>query len=132
LRPDYYDAVIAAGLGACAAAATGGKASGPDFFSAIVNGRFLGLSGLVEFDNLTGDRNPLSVTYYISNFQRSSNGTLESNLVATWDGFQQVAFTFDTSLPVFKAGQGSPPLDITPPTEVSHVFYVLAVFKMRD
>lgn len=70
-----FDATIAMGLAACAAAMSkSGSLTGEHIHANLVNSSFSGVSGKVQFDRATGNRNRANTNIYLSNFV--SNGTV--------------------------------------------------------
>ena len=69
--PHIYNATIALGLAACHStnlSDTGEYFDGKEQFKALVNHPFVGASGTVIFDNVTGTRTPESALFSLTNF----------------------------------------------------------------
>ena len=78
-----YDSAIATGLAACHVSATGKGLTGDDHFRALQNVSFVGTTGDVSFDPVTGTR--LNAQHRIANIQTSSEKSNDTHV-----GFQAV------------------------------------------
>lgn len=76
--PLSYEATIALGLAACDAyKEETQQLSGADHFGHLINTTFTGVSGSVEFDKLTGTRDPKSSLYSVANYVAEPAGSGE-------------------------------------------------------
>jgi len=124
IRPDLYspfiyDSAIAAGLGACNAAVGAGDDyfDGYEHFAAITRTTFLGPSGPVTLDNLTGSRDPSSAYSILVNFM--IDDTHDSDDTIVFKGVTSGLFEFgewrEFEPYVYADGSTVAPPDLKPP-----------------
>ena len=104
----FYDATIAMGLAACKAAReTSFPFEGSQHYDALKNAEFDGLTGHVNFDPMTGSREPLGTTFTITNYrlqQQYLGNAITDNLGNTEDGNNSMV-SFDSYIThVFRNG----------------------------
>ena len=124
-----FDTVITGGLALCnlypneslpqsnisitsSAQFTFGKA----LYNEIMNLDFDGLSGRVNFDKSTGDRNPLTSYCVIYGFTRTGVGEILSNSIGSWNS-QLDIWQLNLSTANFKLGVGVLSHETVPPVE---------------
>ena len=103
-----FDAVITMGLAICSLIPQDplptvlDDAFGQALHNASVYQNFDGLSGNVRFITATGDRDPRSADYILTNFIRTGSFELTSNAVGVWAG---VNWTYNLTGMYFKTGK---------------------------
>eukprot|EP00980_Cylindrotheca_fusiformis_P018330 scaffold5977_cov98-Cylindrotheca_fusiformis.AAC.7 len=66
--PLTYEAAIALGLSACSGVSSDGFLDGETYFKHFTESSFMGVSGHVSFNNITGTRNVQGTTFQLTNF----------------------------------------------------------------
>lgn len=127
-----YDATIALGLGACAAAATSHKNhdsyfTGKQHYDSILNTTFIGASGTISLDPTTGSRDSKSNLYAITNAITvpidNNNNNNNPNLTfheirthyydhASWHSIQSITYNHGQTNPI--------PLDLPPIADMNY------------
>jgi len=110
-----YDATIAAGLGACNINEAGTGESkyvdGPSHYASIMNNKFVGATGPVKWDNVTGSRKGKDSSFYeIINTVNSTNYTFQDIRTHFYDGDNWS--TVENTSMTFSDGTNVPHLDL--------------------
>lgn len=115
----YYDAAIAVGLATCDAIANNGKDfTGQDHFNALTARSFQGVTGTIQFDPVTGTRDPSTVIYSnLNRVPRYINDTHFALEIVNTHRFTNGQWNAigDTEF-IFNSGQSTIPLDLPPVT----------------
>ena len=120
--PFLYDAIIALGLAACELRSIGDASfTGEELFETFKDTTFEGTSGSVEFDNVTGSRDPRSAVFVLENYVYENDiaysGMIQFKRVES-DVF--IGGKWDSLVPyIFSDGTDDVPADL-PPLETDH------------
>lgn len=120
--PFAYEAIVALGLAACDAVTEDLTLSAEDHYASILTTAFDGISGRVEFANMTGTRKPEGTLFEVTNFLRNEpeDGNVTFRDVSS-ALFQDSEWVVKSPF-VFNDGTTNLPMNLAPVTEEDQIF----------